>query len=107
TLFSKLVHFTRPYMRFLFVGPRVCLQLLSVEPHGFPFAFAYSSYCQAWSGHFTALDNAHAGHTKKSPQRPQWHPGAFLIVISGMILRRQRFARITHALPKAIQIELP
>ncbi|MDR1656897.1 MAG: hypothetical protein LBT47_04990, partial [Deltaproteobacteria bacterium] len=39
-------------------------QLLSVEPHGFPFAFGYSSYCQAWSGHFTALDNAHAGHTK-------------------------------------------
>ncbi|MDR1656899.1 MAG: hypothetical protein LBT47_05000 [Deltaproteobacteria bacterium] len=54
-------------MRFLFVGPRVCLQLLSVVPHGSPLVFGDSSYYQVWSGHFTALDNAHAGHTKKKP----------------------------------------
>ncbi|MDR1656075.1 MAG: hypothetical protein LBT47_00775 [Deltaproteobacteria bacterium] len=50
-------------MRFLFVGPRVCRRLLSVVPNGIPLVLSYSSYCKAWSGHFTALDNAHAGHT--------------------------------------------
>ncbi|MDR1656037.1 MAG: hypothetical protein LBT47_00575, partial [Deltaproteobacteria bacterium] len=51
---------------------------LSVVPHGSPLVFGYSSYCQVWSGHFTALDNAHAGHTQKAPSGRKGSKGLFM-----------------------------
>ena len=47
----KLVRFNMPYIRFLFVRPRLCLQLLSDSvSRRTPLSLANSSYCQVCSG---------------------------------------------------------
>ena len=47
----KLVRFNMPYIRFLFVRPRLCLRLLSDSvSRRTPLSLANSSYCQVCSG---------------------------------------------------------
>ncbi|MDR0493579.1 MAG: transposase [Nitrososphaerota archaeon] len=50
-LVRRLVHSVLPYMRFLYVKPRICLQLLSDSTSQWtPLLLANSSYCKVCSG---------------------------------------------------------
>ena len=71
-----------PYMRFLFVRPRVCLQLPSDSAsRQTPLLFSYALPTTGRARDLHPLDFAHAGRTKSNAEIPSWN----LCIVCGAV----------------------